>query len=364
MLWLRLAECCILALEKGLLDNTTTTKVKVTVVGEGVWRRLVLPGGSLNPTVVNRLKLDESEGDEQMPDNGENWFVTGKPFKLSLSFAIQCLQTGICLFDRFDAKAAEAAAEAAVAATEVKDGDDSQSSKGGGSTPTGEAKDSKGLLAAVAAIEEQSTQETAALRMWALAAISYCQLGVGHPLRALRSAEELLRQPSCVRPYLLLGHVYAAEALCQLGRPQEALEHLSTCLNETTAEPTNAGTEDESQLKWKSGDNSEASGDGEDSAAYTVGTLGDAASIARLTGTNARASLYINLASVYAMEGNFQEAQRLAQLALAMTPRNPMAMLAAVFVELKLERMGEALALLKQYRHLCSVSPCKGLSQH
>jgi CCR4-NOT transcription complex subunit 10 len=368
LLWLRLAECCIVALEMGLLQNTTTTsrEVKVTVVGEGAWRRVVLPGGNLNPTVVNGLKLDESEGDVQIPDKAENWFVPGKPHKLSLSFAIQCLQVAICLFDRCDAKAAEAAiAEAAVAAAEVQDGDESSKGGGGGSTtPTGEGKDSKGLLAVVSAIEEQKTQETAALRLWALTAISYCQLGVGHPLRALRSADELLRQPSCARPYLLLGHVYAAEALCQLGRPQEALDHLSTCLNETTAEPTNAGAEDESQLKWKSGDNSEASGDGEDSAAYTVGALGDAVSVARLTGTSARASLYVNLAAVHAMQGNLQEAQRLAQLALTITPTNPTAMLAAVFVELKLERVEAALALLKQYRHLCVVSSSNGLWQH
>ena len=65
LLWLRLAECCIVALEMGLLQNITTTsrEVKVTVVGEGAWRRVVLPGGSLNPTVDNGLKLDESEGD-------------------------------------------------------------------------------------------------------------------------------------------------------------------------------------------------------------------------------------------------------------------------------------------------------------
>ncbi|KAG0558635.1 hypothetical protein KC19_10G042700 [Ceratodon purpureus] len=369
LLWLRLAECCIVALEKGLLENTTTTKseVKVTVVGEGAWRRVVLPGGSLNPTVVNGalvLKVDESEGDVQIPDGGEKWFVSGKSHKLSLSFAIQCLQIATCLFDRCDAKAAEAAAEAAVALAEVKDADDTQSSKGGGASPKGEAKDTKSLVAAVAAIEEHKMHETAALRMWALAALSYCQLGVGHPLRALRSAEELLRQTSCARPYMLLGHMYAAEALCQLERPQEALEHLSTCLNETTAEPTNAGAEDESNLKWKSGDNSEASVDGEDGATYTVGALGDAASVARLTGTNARASLYINLVAVYAMQGNLQEAHRLAQLALTMSPANPTAMLAAVYVELKLERKESALTLLKQYRHLCVVSSSKGLSQY
>uniref|UniRef100_A0A7I4AY17 CCR4-NOT transcription complex subunit 10 n=1 Tax=Physcomitrium patens TaxID=3218 RepID=A0A7I4AY17_PHYPA len=369
LLWLRLAECCITALEKGLLENTTPKReVKVTVLGDGAWRRVVLPGGSLNPIVTNEVKLNESEEDVQVPVGSEKWFLFGKPRKLSLPFAIQCLQIATCLFDRCDVKAAEAAAEAAVVAAEVKDSDDVQSTKGGdlkggGGSPTGEAKDVKGLVAAVSAIEEQEIQEVAALRMWALAALSYCQLGVGHPLRALRSAEQLLRQASCARPYMLLGHVYAAEALCHLERPQEALEHLSTCLNEATAEPTNAGTEEEN-LKWKGGDNSEASGDGEDGATFSVGALGDAASVARLTGTSARASLYINLAAVYAMQGNIQEAHRLAHSALAIAPTNPTAMLAAVYVELKLERMESALALLKQHRHLCVVSSCKGLSQH
>lgn len=364
-----MAECCIVALEKGLLENTSTTKkeVKITVVGEGAWRRVVLPGGSLNPTVLNGalvLKMDESEGDVRIPDGSEKWFVSGKSHKLSLSFAIQCLQIAVCLFDRCDAKTAEAAAEAAVAAAEVKDGDDTQSSKGGGSSPKGEAKDTKSLPAAVAAIEEYKMHETAALRMWALAALSYCQLGVGHPLGALRSAEELLRQPSCARPYMFLGHMYASEALCQLERPHEALEHLSTCLNETAAELTNPGPEDESNLKWKSGDNSEASVDGEDGATYTVGALGDAASVARFTGMNARASLYANLVAVYAMQGNLQEAHRLGQLVLSMTPTNPTAMLAAVYVELKLERKEPALTLLKQYRHLCVVTSSKGPSQY
>jgi CCR4-NOT transcription complex subunit 10 len=64
------------------------------------------------------------------------------------------------------------------------------------------------------------------------------------------------------------------------------------------------------------------------------------------------------------MQGNLQEAHRLAQLALALSPTNPTAMLAAVYVELKLERKESALTLLKQYRHLCVVISSKGLSQY
>ena len=356
-----------MALDKGLLENISPKKeeVKITVIGEGKWRRLVLPSGSLNPTQSNGLSgwtFDNAEGDVQVPDDSGKWFVSGEPHKLSLTFAIQCLRIALHLFDRNDAKAAEKASKVAAAAAEVKDGDDVQTSRGdkkGGNSPSVEGKDNKGLLAAVASYEEQKMQEAAALRVWTLAALSYCQLGVGHPLQALRSAKLLLQQPACARPYMFLGHMYAAEALCMLERPHDAVEHLTSCLNDSTAEPLSSGTEDES-LKWKSGDNSEASGDGDDGATYSVGALGDAVSIARLTGSNARASLYVNLAAAYAMQGDLQEAQRLAQLAFTMTPTNPVAMLGVVYVELSLGRTEKALTLLKQYRHLFFVSPSNG----
>lgn len=46
----------------------------------------------------------------------------------------------------------------------------------------------------------------------------------------------------------------------------------------------NLGIEDESSFKWKSGDNSEVSVDGEDSVLYIVGVLGDVVSVVRLIG--------------------------------------------------------------------------------
>jgi CCR4-NOT transcription complex subunit 10 len=303
--------------------------------------------------------MEDSDGSAfQIPEGTDTWFTVGRTQKLSLSFAIKCLQMALCLFDRSDARAAEAAAEAAVAAAEAGDSGD-----GGVTSPTAGEREPKGLVSAVAAYDEHKAQETAALRMWALAALSYCHLGVGHPLRALRSAEKLLRQPNCARPYMLLAHMYAAEALCMCARLDEALEHLSTCLNEATAEPMSSGVEDDS--KWKSGDNSEASVDGEDAGSYTVGALGDAASVERLTGSSARVSLLINLVAVYSMQGSVEEAQRLATEALKLSPSNPTAFLAAVYVEMKLERTEAAMKLLKDFRHLCVVSssPSKGLPQ-
>ncbi|KAH9557046.1 hypothetical protein CY35_07G065200 [Sphagnum magellanicum] len=375
LLWLRLAECCILALEKGLLAQTSIKReeVKVTVVGEGKWRRVLLPTGSLNPTVGSaklRLELDDDvvEGAEShIAEEGGKWFVAGQPYELSLAFAIRCLRTALSLFDQHEAKAAEAVA--AAAAAEVKDGDDGgkpMDKKGGASntagSPAGEGKDSKGIVAAVTAYENQRGHETAGLRVWALSALAYCQLGIEHPLQALHSAEELLRQPACARPYTLLAHIYAAEALCQLQRPREAADHLSTCLVEsstTATEPSSSGAEEES-LKWKSGDNSEASGDGEDSTTYPVGALGDAVSVARLTGSRARALLFVNLSAVYGMQGDFQQAHQWATQAFTITPTNAVAMLAVVYAELLMGRAEEAVALLKHCRHLCVVSPSNG----
>jgi hypothetical protein len=81
--------------------------------------------------------------------------VAGKLYELSLNFAIQRLRTAVCLIDQWEAIPAEAVT--AAAAEEVKDNDGIEltDKKGGSSNaagrPAGEGKDSKGIMAAVAA---------------------------------------------------------------------------------------------------------------------------------------------------------------------------------------------------------------------
>jgi len=233
LLWLCLAECCMLALEKGLLAKSLPKRedVRVMVIGEGKWRRVFLPTRSLGPTVASaklglQVDVDAVEDMELLiPQEDRKWFVAGKLYELSLNFAIQCLRTAICLIDQWEAIPAEAVT--AAAAEEVKDNDSIKltDKKGGSSNaagrPAGEWKDRKGIMAAVAAYENQRGIEAAGLKVGALSALAYCQLSIEDPLQALHSAEELLRQPACACPYALLAHIYAAEALCQLQMPQE-----------------------------------------------------------------------------------------------------------------------------------------------
>ncbi|CAK9882803.1 unnamed protein product [Sphagnum jensenii] len=121
-------ECCILALEKGLLAKSLPKRedVKVMVIVEGNWRVFV-PTRSLNPTVASaKLGLqgdDDAVEDMELliPQEDGKWFVADKLYELSLNFAIQCLRTAICLIDQREAIPAEVVT--AAAAEEVKDND-------------------------------------------------------------------------------------------------------------------------------------------------------------------------------------------------------------------------------------------------
>jgi CCR4-NOT transcription complex subunit 10 len=175
----------VLALEKGLLAKSLPKRedVKVMVIGEGKWRRAFLPTRSLNPTVSSAklgLQVDDDAVEDMellIPQEDRKWFVAGKLYELSLNFAIQCLRTAICLIDQWEAIPAESVT--AAAAEEVKDNDGIKltDKKGGSSNaagrPAGEGKDCKGIMAAVAAYENQRGIETAGLKVGALSALAY-----------------------------------------------------------------------------------------------------------------------------------------------------------------------------------------------
>jgi CCR4-NOT transcription complex subunit 10 len=63
---------------------------------------------------------------------------------------------------------------------------------------------------------------------------------------------------------------------------------------------------------------------------YPVGALGEAVSVARLTGSRAWALLFLNLAAVHRVQGDFHQ---WAIQAFAITPTNAVAMLAVVHTE-------------------------------
>lgn len=151
------------------------------VVGDGVWWCVVLLGGSFNLILLNGvlgLNMDDLEGDVQILDGSEKWFVFGKFYKFFFFFVIQCLQIVVCFFDCCDVRVVEVVVEVVVVVVEVGDVDDIQSLKGGdlkgGSSLIGEFKDSKSIVFVVIVFEEYKMQEMVVLWMWVFVVFLYC----------------------------------------------------------------------------------------------------------------------------------------------------------------------------------------------
>lgn len=385
LLWLRLAECCISALEKGLLeadgyDNSIKRdELRVFSVGVGKWRKLFLPTGGLNPSLSNSypgLKLDDKNGftafTSSFPTNGADFFPPGKSQKVNLVFARQCLHTAKHLLSRSMVRASKDTAEIGVPEKDEEITGDvkhlsSQNVKGNTLQPSsnginkeGKISSTKTLITSVIAFEEDQQKKNAAVLQYILADLSFVELCLDNPVAALKVSRKLLQQPGCSKPFKFLGRVYAAEALCLLNRPSEAEIELSSCLTESNNIETLVNGSEEDGQKWKSGENSEASGEGDDGNSLTAGnvsSLAEALSISSLMGTRARASLFVNLAMVHVMCGDLSQAHHSAMQAVSITPASPSAVLSVVYVNLLQGRTQEAVALLKHCRHLCVLSP-------
>lgn len=104
--------------------------------------------------------------------------------------------------------------------------------------------------------KEKETMENE-LRAGVSALRAYVQLTLGRPHAVLRDADRLLRglrssdggegSSSSSSHYALLGRCYAAEALCLLGRGEEAAEHIIQCVSERRQERS-AGAQSRLQL--------------------------------------------------------------------------------------------------------------------
>lgn len=391
LIWIRLAECCISAYEKGLLETPDSDssiredRLRVQVVGNGKWRHIILQDRMCKPT-SEHTKSDMEQGALELnnllsPDDGV-FFQLGQPVKLSMLFARQCLQVGLWLLNQNDGKAARLAVSGF--SSEKGDEDSSQTTVGNknlnqkstaageskgvsNTTPgfttsaNGDGKESKAssgssnpISASVDAYEELRRKENMAARQAILADLAYVELCLENHLKALNTAESLLKQPECSKTYIYLGHIYAAESLCRLNCPKEAAKHLSVCMEEGgNIELAFNGNED--GHKWRSGENSEASGDGEDISSSVVcnssfGNSIESSSISHLIGEQARTALYVNLAAVFAMQGDLQQAHQYATQAVSLTPTNVLAVLSVVYVELLQGKTQEALSKLKQCR--------------
>ncbi|RAL44191.1 hypothetical protein DM860_016437 [Cuscuta australis] len=320
LLWLRLAECCLMALEKGLLKPTTSSDksgFEVHVIGKGKWRHLVIKNGN-------------TVGEEELVVG------CGQP-NLSMTFARACLLNALHLLNSSEPLNDE---ENGLRETQVAS-----------NVATGELSEQKGvsgqnaspspLLNSLSEYEEICKKEKQMIEKAILADLSYVELELGSPLEALSTARSLLKHTESFssKIHTFLGNVYAAEALCLLSRPKEAAEHLLVYLSKGNG--VRKPFDQEDVEAWRV----EKLVDSEDHSPAT-----ETQSPVFLNPEEARGVLYTNLAAMSAVQGDFELAREYAKGALSIMPRSTKANLIAIYVELLGGNMEEALVKLRQCR--------------
>ncbi|KAL2479611.1 Tetratricopeptide repeat (TPR)-like superfamily protein [Abeliophyllum distichum] len=373
VLWLRIAECCIMALEKGLIQSNPSESVRsdirVNVIGKGKWRQLAVRNGiSTNDEQEFVRKEDLFSGDGKQPD-------------LSMSLARQCLINALHLLDCSEAKFSSPSLASSFEETESRETPFSPSTNhknvAGGDPKTsdvasvgsshidanGEIKEQKGgssnsiLQNFASDYEDICAKVNHMIKQAVLADLAYVELALGNPLRALTIVRSLLKLPQCSRIYMFLGRMYAAEALCLLDQPKEAAEHLLTYLSSDNFVELPYSQED--CAKWrveKVIDSEESNG---------ASSLDESQVPFFSTPVEAQGILYANYAANYALLGDMERAHQFVVKALSEIPNCKQAILTAIFLDLKLGKAQEAVAKLKQYtgvRYLASSTTLQGCS--
>lgn len=349
--WLRLAECCLLAMEKGLL-RPSVGEIKLHVAGSGKWRQLVLEEDvSSRSRYLNGVESVSGE-DEQ--------------HELSLPFARSCLQRALFLLDKLEKKASrltnsnDSLQEDTIPTKSIKGSSHknaltvdpkvaSASSVSMISIANGDLKENKAglsfnatLQSSVTAFEESCKEENNMIKQAVLGNLAYIESCLENPLKALSAAKSLLQLPDCSKIYTFLGRMYAAEALCFLNRPKEAAEYLSVYFNENAKVELPYSDEDREKWSFKRGP------DGEDlNCSQNVRAVADSTLGGILKPEEARAIACINLSIMFSLQGDLEQASQFTQKALSYSPKDPRVLLAGIYVDLLQEKPSDALAKLK-----------------
>ncbi|CAL5397177.1 unnamed protein product [Camellia sinensis] len=364
LLWFRIAECCLMALEKGLLKSGPAqlngSDVKVHVVGMGKWRQLAVEDGVSRNGKVDFVGTDDCFlGDDKQPN-------------LSLSLARQCLFNALYLLNRSESKCSNSDSPHSSTLEENESGEVTSSNNtnyrsGSGGDPkasnlmvgtgqingNGDAKEQKGgngnglnaaLPSSISDYEEICERENLMIKQALLADLAYVELELGNPLKALSTARCLLELPECSRIYIFLGNVYAAESLCLLNRPKEAAEQLLIYLSGDNNIELPYSKEDCEQWRViKNLDCEELNGGFSKNS-----SLDESQDVMFLNPEEARGALYANQAAIFALQGELEQAHRSVFQALLSIPDSPEAIVTAIYVDLMIGKTQEALAKLKQ----------------
>lgn len=317
---------------------------------------------------------DGTSHDRQVDFVGRDNCFSGDDKQLDLSFSLarQCLFNALYLLECSESKSLNSALQHSSSAEEnesrepasykngnykIISGGDSKSSNLivglGNINANGDAKELKGgngpnatLHSSLLDYEDFCRSEKRMLKEALLADLAYVELELGNPLKALTMARCLLALSECSKIYIFLGNVYAAVSLCLLNQPNEAAKHLSTYLSGGSNVELPYSQEDCEQLRATKNVDCEESNGGSLTAKNS--SLDESQGIAFLKPEEARGTLYANLAALSAMQGDLEQAHRLATQALSAIPDSQEAVLTAIYVDLVSGKKQEALAKLKQ----------------
>eukprot|EP01114_Cavostelium_apophysatum_P024407 TRINITY_DN9544_c0_g1_i1.p1 TRINITY_DN9544_c0_g1~~TRINITY_DN9544_c0_g1_i1.p1 ORF type:complete len:693 (+),score=200.67 TRINITY_DN9544_c0_g1_i1:213-2291(+) len=278
--WIRLAECCIALHAKKLADANKENKNHLVrkAAGSGETKRVVLPAAGPYRGLKLREEPDSSEEPVDYTNapaytaaqqiSGQKPAAAPAQFgSISLEFGAKCTRNALFLLSR--------------------------------------------------SLATNATEEDQAMRLTALADAAYIALAGNNPVVALFYARELVQSAKVTEAHRHLGNLYAAEALCMLGKPNEAAQHLN---------PANLGSGEVAA--------------GAQSSPYTS-LMPDAAAA-----LNPRYTLYTNLAVVFILKDDLLQAQKCLNQALSIS-RSATAVLLQVYLELRNGNTEQALLLLK-----------------
>lgn len=258
-LWLRLAECCIMATRENNDDDRKLEK------------RLEVIQGSEGSGVHRKLRIG--------PGVGQDRTSPGTPAipAATLEFGALCLRNALMLLpeDPLNVEPIQ---------TEDVDGVKSNPEIGLVPAPPG---------------NPMRASEVANLRCSILAASAYCALCLNDYTLALQHAETLLKQPRLSGAQRYLGHLYLAEASVALDRIADSIQHLNPEL--VTDISTNPPEQKSEQEKVDKADKN-------DKDQETTEAKGSLCTWSPRDLTRAKAIMQYNLATAHAIRGEYDKA--------------------------------------------------------
>ncbi|GJQ10291.1 hypothetical protein GpartN1_g2082.t1 [Galdieria partita] len=240
---------------------------------------------------------------------------------------------------------------------------------------------------AITGTSSNHDNEELLIRESALALLCYCCLSTC-PEEALQTAKELMQMSHVSPEILFLAHLYAVEALCALGRPDEALEVLSPQILEIIEKCSNVnravgevnihswshsgtemstGTNSAVASSWNSNSDSIRPNLESNPSSFTdsssnhifhgVSLPNYPSSVSRggiisrgaigITGT---AAFYVNLSSVCVLKNKLGEAAAAITRALSLMPRSSAALLMSTYIKIREGDLEGAKDILKCHR--------------